>query len=250
MKKQTLSWRNLDLSLRLRPVNECHVEDLISWMEEERGEEDTPIADEVPLVVVQVGATYYLCDGFHRLKAFERRGIDEVPCQVEKGTIHDARLRAATANRDQTALPFGVEDRKAAARLILHDSELKFKSDSWIGEKVGLSGTTVKKIRDGIDDAKVDHRKGKDGRWQKVGNRKGRQKKAIDTPKSWADLATYLQKPITGFEKRREVWKINFDFLILSAFRDGIPADELKKDAKRLQAVAKQVEQTPIVQTS
>lgn len=51
-----------------------------------------------PVVVFYDGDQYWLADGFHRLKAAEKAGSDELSVDVRPGTRHDAMWHAAGAN--------------------------------------------------------------------------------------------------------------------------------------------------------
>ena len=52
-----------------------------------------------PVVVFYDGASYWLADGFHRVKAAEQAGVDEIACELHQGTQQDAQWYSFGANK-------------------------------------------------------------------------------------------------------------------------------------------------------
>ena len=50
-------------------------------------------ADFPPVVVFYDGTSYWLADGFHRIRAAEQAGRDEIACEVHQGTSGTASAR-------------------------------------------------------------------------------------------------------------------------------------------------------------
>lgn len=71
-----------------------------------------------PVTVFEVEPdAYTLADGFHRMAAFEARGIEEIEAEVRRGTMDDAREYAATANT-RAGKPLSAQDRASAVRML------------------------------------------------------------------------------------------------------------------------------------
>ena len=99
-----------------------------------------------PVVVFWDGEIYWLADGFHRCRAFEKAGIKSIKCRIIEGTRRDAIIFSAGANRE-----FSIErtpdDKRRAARMLFADREWFKKSDSQISKYVGISASSVRTWR-------------------------------------------------------------------------------------------------------
>lgn len=83
---------------------------------------------------------YWLADGFHRYHAAAGLGWDRIGCQVEKGSLQDARWYALGANRAH-GLRLNREDKRLAVQAAL---ELHWEhSDRMIADHIGVSHTFV-----------------------------------------------------------------------------------------------------------
>ena len=99
-----------------------------------------------PVIVYHDGAKYWLADGFHRLNAAVRAGLDAIPAEVRAGTRRDAILHAAGANAAH-GLRRTNDDKRRAVETLLRDSEWSQWSDRAIAEACGVSPVFVGKLR-------------------------------------------------------------------------------------------------------
>lgn len=102
-----------------------------------------------PLVVF--GETNILADGWHRYHAYKKAGIIDVEIHRMDGDRRDAEFYALSANNEH-GLPMDMEDCRRNARRLLTDPEWCKISDRKIAELVGLSDTTVLRIRRALED--------------------------------------------------------------------------------------------------
>lgn len=99
-----------------------------------------------PMVVFHDGADYWLADGFHRWHAYNTTGKASVEVEVHAGTLRDAKLYSAGANRTHGQRRTNADKRKAAL-MLLEDSEWGKWSDNRIASEIGLSHTFVASVR-------------------------------------------------------------------------------------------------------
>jgi hypothetical protein len=90
---------------------------------------------------------YWLADGFHRVAAAKKAGVQVVPCVVREGGRRDAILYAVGANAAHGARRTHADKRKAIGTL-LADPEWSQWSDRVIAERVGVHHTTVATVRE------------------------------------------------------------------------------------------------------
>jgi hypothetical protein len=108
-----------------------------------------------PLKVFYDGEYYWLADGFHRVGAARKAGLEELPCSVEKGGVRDAILFAVGCNADH-GLRRTAKDKEAAVQILLEDSVWSTRSSNWIAEKCKVSWAFVDQLRPKASDAKKD----------------------------------------------------------------------------------------------
>jgi hypothetical protein len=92
------------------------------------------------------GWKYWLGDGFHRAKAYEKAGRVRVWALVREGTHRDALVHAAGAN-DAHGLPRTRKDVRRAILLLLDDEEYAKLSDRAIAKIVRCSDKTVGAVK-------------------------------------------------------------------------------------------------------
>lgn len=90
------------------------------------------------------GVLYWLADGFHRVLAAERAGIESLLAEVREGTRVDARWYALGANKTHGLRRSNADKRKAVELALQMHPEY---SDEKIAEHVGVSRVHVLNIR-------------------------------------------------------------------------------------------------------
>lgn len=88
----------------------------------------------------------WVADGFHRIEAALRAGRNNIQAEVREGSIRDAILCAAGANRNHGLRRTRNDVRRAITSLV-KDPEWGAWSDRAIAEKVGCSDKTVAAVR-------------------------------------------------------------------------------------------------------
>ena len=126
-----------------------------------------------PVDVFYDGSAYWLADGFHRIRAAEKAGRDEIACEVHQGTQQDAQWYSFGVNKGN-GLRRTNEDKQRAVKAALQHPGGDGLSDGQIAVHVGVSGQMVRNYRrhmeptpKGLKSAK---RKGRDGRTINVAN--------------------------------------------------------------------------------
>lgn len=102
-----------------------------------------------PVVVFHDGEAYWLADGFHRLRAFEKAGQHDIPAEIRQGTRRDAILFSVGANAEH-GLRRTRADKQRAVLTLLHDAEWGAWSDSEIARRCHVSHTMVATQRSSI----------------------------------------------------------------------------------------------------
>jgi len=120
------------------------------------------------------GEEYFLADGFHRVHAYKKAGIESA--------IFDVRAGGATAFRHaklysiQSNIAHGLKrsnaDKRRAVEMLLADEEWSVKSERWIAETAGVSHTTVQRAKELAQcanspvsgEATPEYKAGKDGK--------------------------------------------------------------------------------------
>jgi ParB-like chromosome segregation protein Spo0J len=111
-----------------------------------------------PIVVFFDGTSYWLADGFHRLRAHQRAGLDTIQADVRGGTQRDALLHSVGANA-QHGHRRTNEDKRHAIDIMLRDPEWSQWSDNDIAGRVGVDHKTVAKRREAISGNSQDVRR-------------------------------------------------------------------------------------------
>lgn len=99
-----------------------------------------------PVVVFYDGKTYWLADGFHRLAAAIRAGLDGIQCEVRLGGRRDALLHACGANATH-GQPRTNDDKRRAVKLVLADAEWSKMSDCEVARTCAVSRNLVYLMR-------------------------------------------------------------------------------------------------------
>jgi hypothetical protein len=99
-----------------------------------------------PLDVFDVAGELEVVDGFHRLEAYKRAGVDRVEVNIIKGTERDATLHAVGANAEH-GLRRKNADKRRAVKTLLTDDEWGQWSDCEIARRAHVSPTFVSKVK-------------------------------------------------------------------------------------------------------
>ena len=141
-----------------------------------------------PVVVFYDGSDYWLADGFHRVKAAEKGGVDEIACELHQGTQEDAQWYSLAANKTN-GLRRTNDDKHRAVKAALRHPKGAGLSDSQIARHVGVDHKTVAAWREKLegtwDIPKSDQRTGSDGRTTntaKIGRRRWTKPKTATPP--------------------------------------------------------------------
>jgi uncharacterized ParB-like nuclease family protein len=101
-----------------------------------------------PVTVFYDDESYWLADGFHRSKAHEDFGQEEINCTILQGTQRDAALFSVGANAEHKAVkPRTREDKRRAVSMLLNDPEWKEWSNYKIAEVCKVSESLVRSLR-------------------------------------------------------------------------------------------------------
>lgn len=99
-----------------------------------------------PITVFHDGAVYWLADGFHRMAAARRTGLDTIEADVREGSARDAKLYATGANVTHGLRRTNADKRRAVTAL-LEDAEWSAWSDREIARQCGVTHPFVAKVR-------------------------------------------------------------------------------------------------------
>lgn len=102
-----------------------------------------------PIVVFHDGSTYWLADGFHRVMAAARAGIEWLKADVRKGTKRDAILHSVGANSTH-GIPRTNQDKKRSVMMLLEDPEWTLWSNKQIARACAVNPATVDNYRNSI----------------------------------------------------------------------------------------------------
>lgn len=118
------------------------------------------------LLVYRVDGKYYLADGYHRITAAERLGLEVINAEVVEGTFEDALLAGIEANSQHRGLPLTLKERKRAAELLLKTHANW--SNRRIAKIAGLSEGQLRNLRSSLENQgiiqPVEKRVGADGK--------------------------------------------------------------------------------------
>jgi hypothetical protein len=120
-----------------------------------------------PVDVFYDGTYYWLADGFHRVRAKEATGAEEMDCTVHQGTVEDARWFSFGANK-ANGLYRSNADKQRAIKAALEHPKSQGLSDHQIADHCGVAVSTVgdwrKKSTIGNLQSSSRDRQGRDGR--------------------------------------------------------------------------------------
>lgn len=99
------------------------------------------------VIVFYDGENYWLADGFHRCKASEESGLEDIPVIIHQGTRRDAVLYSVGANAEhKAAKPRSRADKRRAVTMLLNDPEWSKWSNREIARQCKVSESLVRTI--------------------------------------------------------------------------------------------------------
>lgn len=107
-----------------------------------------------PIIVFYDGSDHWLADGFHRLRACQKLGLDKIAADVRQGTRRDAILHSVGANETH-GLRRTNEDKRRAVLTLLNDAEWAKWSDREIARRCAVSNQFVSNIRPSVNDGQI-----------------------------------------------------------------------------------------------
>ncbi len=113
--------------------------------------EDSELGDPrlPPVTLIQTSdGKLILADGFTRVEATRRIGLEFIQASIQPGTKADAILASIKENAAH-GLPLTLAERRRAAERLLGDPEWGKESDRELGRRCGLDNKTVAKLRAG-----------------------------------------------------------------------------------------------------
>jgi len=124
-----------------------------------------------PVVVFYDGASYWLADGFHRVKAAEQAGSDEIACDLHQGTQQDAQWYSFSANKTNGLRRTNDDKHRAVTAALGHPNGAQL-SNRQIAAHVGVDEGTVRNWREKLtaEIPQSSKRRGRDGRTINVTN--------------------------------------------------------------------------------
>lgn len=109
-----------------------------------------------PMDLFTDGTTYWLVDGFHRLQAYKKIGILEVPVTIHAGTKNEAIMYAIGANKTHGLRRSNLDKKRAVEMAFSLMKALKKNwTDVYIAEIVGVSSMFIGNYRRENDPASI-----------------------------------------------------------------------------------------------
>lgn len=138
-----------------------------------------------PVTIFYDGTSYWLADGFHRVKAAEQADFEEISCEVYQGTQQDAQWYSFAANKTN-GLRRTNDDKQRAVRAALGHPNGAGLSDRQVASHVGVDHKTVSAWREKLEGTgeipQSDHRTGRDGRTTNIDGLRQRSTTKSRTP--------------------------------------------------------------------
>ena len=100
-----------------------------------------------PITVFTDGNCFWLVDGFHRLAAYLKCGLDSISCKIIEGTFDEARAFACEANTDHGHRRSDKDKRNAIAEYLRISGKEEL-SNNEIAKRLKVSHHLVRDVRD------------------------------------------------------------------------------------------------------
>jgi hypothetical protein len=152
-----------DHSVQVRAgINQTTVEEYAEHLKSKR-----PPLPPIVLFGPNPSGKYYLAEGWHRLAAHKKAGLDAIPATIQTGDWKQALEHALGSNCEHGLRRTGADKRRAVELALKHWSDW---SDTMIAEKCGVSRPLVFEVRrnvhpvNGLQPAGPRQVRGKDGK--------------------------------------------------------------------------------------
>jgi transposase len=142
---KTLNLLNIRIDGGTQARDQLNQETVAEYAEKMRDGEVFP-----PVTVFFDGSDYWLADGFHRYFATKANAKTSIDADVENGTQHDARKYSWKAN-SKRGLPLNPNDYRKIIIAMFNDEEAKTWSNRQIAEWVGVSHSTVNRVKASLE---------------------------------------------------------------------------------------------------
>jgi ParB-like nuclease domain len=140
-----------------------------------------------PPLVFYDESSYWLAEGFHRVEAAVRAGLNKLDVVVLKGSQRDAILHGIGANSYHGLKRTGADKRRAIATL-LEDDQWGKRSIKWLAKTAKVSEALVRKLADKLGN-KPKKRTGYDGKSHPTSHAMRRQKGLCGTEAEMAPVS-------------------------------------------------------------
>jgi transposase len=153
---KTLNLLNIRIDGGTQAREELNQEAVADYAEKMRDGEVFP-----PVSVFFDGSEYWLVDGFHRYFATKSNGKTSIDAEVENGTLKEA-IRASWKANGKRGLNLNSADTKKIMLAMFADEVTKTWSNRQIAEYVGVSHSTVNRLKSSLEQSSTKKKPVKD----------------------------------------------------------------------------------------
>ena len=155
-------------------------------------------------IVYHDGSSYWLADGFHRYFAYKNNATKTMPCEVRNGTLDEAVLFSWTANSGRGLDMTPEDNRNILIQMLNHPVAGKW-SLSQIAKWVGVSKSTVSRVKNAITEDKPEEVKYTNKHGQEATMKVGKIGKPVERPTTKPDVSSAPSEVDILTDKIREL---------------------------------------------
>ena len=155
-------------------------------------------------IVYHDGSSYWLADGFHRYFAYKSNATKTMPCEVRNGTLDEAVLFSWTANSGRGLDMTPEDNRNILIQMLNHPVAGKW-SLSQIAKWVGVSKSTVSRVKNSITEDKPEEVKYTNKHGQESTMKVGKIGKPVERPTTKPDVSSAPSEVDILTDKIREL---------------------------------------------